>query len=91
MTIDKQWVVYIVECSDKTLYTGITNNLTKRIATHNKGCGAKYTKSRLPVILFWHVNVPDKSSALKLEYKIKQLSKADKINLVNDISYLPIP
>ena len=79
----KQWFVYIVECSDHTLYTGITNNLQKRINTHNKGKGARYTKTRLPIILLWHTIVPDKSSALKLEYKIKQLSRADKLTLVN--------
>ena len=48
-----EWLVYIVECSDKTLYTGITNNLTKRLESHNLGIGAKYTKSRNPVSLVY--------------------------------------
>lgn len=76
------WYVYILLCSkDNTLYTGITNNLEKRIAAHNTGRGAKYTKSRRPVALIKHFEVNSKSEALKLEYKIKQLSKDAKLNL----------
>jgi putative endonuclease len=77
------WYVYIVECNDegKTLYTGITNDLEKRIATHNSGKGAKYTKNRLPVKLLKSFEVADKSEALKLEYKIKQLSREEKLKL----------
>jgi len=47
------WYVYLLECSDSSLYCGITNDLEKRIATHNSGKGAKYTKVRLPVKLYW--------------------------------------
>jgi len=75
------WYVYIVECfTDKSFYTGITNNLEKRIATHNAGKGAKYTKGRLPVKLIKSFEVLDKSAALKMEYKIKQLSRAEKLS-----------
>ncbi len=74
------WYVYLLCCSDNTLYCGITNNLEKRIDTHNKKRGAKYTKSRLPVVLLKSFQVETKSEALKLEYKIKQLSREEKLN-----------
>ena len=70
------WFVYIVECSDKkrSLYTGITNNIDKRIEKHNNGTGAKFTRGRTPVKLIKSFEVVNKSEALKLEYKIKQMS-----------------
>lgn len=80
---EKLWTVYLLKCSDDTLYCGITNNLTKRIETHNKGKGAKYTKCRLPVVLIKFFDVKNKSEALKLEYKIKQLSRKDKLKYEN--------
>ena len=76
--------VYIVECSDKTLYCGYTNNLESRINEHNIGKnGAKYTKTRRPVRLVYSENFESKSSAMKREYKIKQLSKIQKQELIN--------
>jgi putative endonuclease len=81
----KKWYVYIVEClADGTLYTGITTDVDKRILTHNKGKGAKYCKNRLPVILkaFWEVE--NRSQASKEEYRIKQLPRQEKINLINE-------
>ena len=78
------WFVYILKCSDDSLYTGSTNNLQKRIENHNKGIGSKYTRSRLPVVLFKYFEVANKSEALKLEYKIKQLSRKDKLNYENN-------
>lgn len=81
---NKQWCVYIVRCKDDTLYTGCTNNLIKRIADHNSGKGAKYTSHRSPVILAWSQNVDSKSAALKLEYKLKQLKRKDKLVLINN-------
>jgi putative endonuclease len=75
------WVVYILKCSDGSLYTGITNNLDKRIATHNSGKGAKYTQGRRPVTLLKYFEVKTKSEALKLEYCIKQMSRIEKLNL----------
>ena len=77
------WKVYIVKCSDKTFYTGITNNIKSRLETHNLGKGAKYTKSRLPVILVYLEPVDDKSSALRREIEIKKLNRSQKINLIN--------
>lgn len=75
------WYVYIVLCSkDNSLYTGITNNLEHRINQHNIGKGAKYTKSRAPVSLVKSFKVETKSEALKLEYKIKQLSRQEKLD-----------
>lgn len=78
------WFVYILECSDKTLYTGITNNLERRLKHHNEGKGAKYTRGRRPVILLKCFEVESKGEALKLEFKIKQLPKEDKLKY-NDI------
>lgn len=78
----KQWCVYIVKCNDNTFYTGCTNNLSKRIDDHNSGKGAKYTRRRSPVVLMWTQNVSSKSSALKLEFKIKQLKRKQKVQLI---------
>lgn len=75
--------VYILECSDNTLYTGWTNNLEKRVNTHSKGKGAKYTRARLPITLVYYEEYKDKISAQKREYKIKQLSRAEKLKLIN--------
>jgi putative endonuclease len=75
------WYVYIVECSDKTLYTGITKDIDRRIKQHNEGKGAKYTLGRGPVALVKSFECASKSEALKLEYKIKQLPKAEKLKL----------
>jgi len=76
------WVVYILECSDGTLYTGITNNIEKRIKTHNSGKGAKYTKTRLPVKLRYLINKETKSEASKEEYRIKKLTRKEKLKLI---------
>jgi putative endonuclease len=76
------WVCYLLCCSDDSLYCGITNNLEKRIAIHNAGEGAKYTRGRLPVRLFYHELFIDKSSALKRELQIKKLSRQAKLNLM---------
>jgi putative endonuclease len=75
------WYVYIVECTDGTLYTGITTDVNKRIETHNKGKGAKYTKTRLPVVLRATFDGFDKSTAAKEEYRIKQLTRKEKLDL----------
>jgi len=76
------WCVYIILCwKDRSLYTGITNNLEKRILAHNSNKGAKYTKGRGPVSLLWNFQCLNKSMASKLEYRIKQLSHKDKIKL----------
>lgn len=77
------WYVYILECSDGSLYTGITTDVNKRILTHNKGKGAKYTKTRLPVVLMVSFEAEDRSTASKEEYRIKRLTRAQKIELIN--------
>jgi len=75
------WYVYLLKCYDGTIYTGATNDVQKRLIAHNKGRGAKYTKTRLPVILLKSFSCENKSEALKLEYKIKQMSRAEKLKL----------
>jgi putative endonuclease len=80
--MNKDWKVYLVECSDGTLYCGITNDLKKRIEDHNSGKGAKYTRGRGPVKLKAWVTTWNKSAALKLEYKVKQVRKDKKIDVL---------
>ena len=72
------WYVYILRCSDNTLYTGATTNPNKRLETHNKGKGAKYTKYRTPCKRVYLEGGYSKSDALKREYAIKQLTKKQK-------------
>ena len=74
--------VYIVRCSDQTLYTGWTNHLEKRIEAHNAGKGAKYTKARRTVELVYFETFDNKGDALKREYQIKQLNKSEKEKLI---------
>ena len=77
------WYVYIVRCADNSLYTGITKNIEKRIKKHNSGKGAKYTKTRLPVVLCCFWSVENRSIATKIEIKIKRLQKKVKETLIN--------
>ena len=74
--------VYIVRCSDQTLYTGWTNHLEKRIEAHNAGKGAKYTKARRPEELVYFETFDNKGDALKREYQIKQLKRSEKEKLI---------
>ena len=76
------WVVYVLQCSDNTLYTGITNNLEARIVKHNNGTGAKYTRGRGPVELLRSWTFESKSEAAKEEYRIKKLRKTQKLLLI---------
>jgi putative endonuclease len=79
------WHVYMVRCSDGTLYTGITNDLKKRIEAHNSGKeGARYTRSRRPVKLVYSEQVESKSAAAKLEYQLKKLPRLKKIRLIKN-------
>ena len=75
--------VYILKCSDGSLYTGYTNDLEKRLKAHNKGIASKYTSSRLPVEMVFSEECKDKYDALKKEYFIKTLSRGIKIKLIN--------
>jgi len=76
----QEWVVYLILCSDKSVYCGITNNLKKRLAAHNSGRGAKYTRSRRPVRLLSVSPKLTQSDALKLEYCVKQVPAGEKQN-----------
>ena len=77
--MDKRlWVVYLIRCSDESLYCGITNNLKSRLAAHNSGRGAKYTRSRRPVELDGVSSKMTKSDALQLEYRVKQVPVSKK-------------
>ena len=80
--MEKQWVVYILECGDGTLYTGITDDFDKRLKAHREGKGAKYTRGRGPLKLRWLERCEDHSGALKREYAIKQLPKQKKLLLI---------
>lgn len=77
-----QWVVYIVRCSDDSLYTGSTNNLKNRLIKHNSGKGAKYTKTRFPVELVFCKKYDSKSEALINEAKIKKLTRKEKLEYI---------
>ena len=73
---------YILECKDGTLYTGWTNDIEKRLAAHNAGRGAKYTKSRRPVELVYLEMFDTKEEAMRREYEIKRLNRQEKMKLV---------
>lgn len=74
--------VYILECGDGSLYTGWTNNIEKRLKAHNNGTASKYTRARLPVVLKYFEEQPDRSSAMKREYEIKRMSRSQKQQLI---------
>lgn len=76
------YYVYLLRCSDNTIYTGCTNNLERRVQTHNAGKGAKYTRSRRPVELVYQEIQPDRSAALRREAEVKRLSRKDKLALI---------
>lgn len=76
------YLVYILRCVDGTLYTGITTDLTRRVAEHNSGKGAKYTRARLPVAPVYWETAPDKSAALRRELDIKALTRPEKLALI---------
>ena len=76
--------VYILRCSDRTLYTGYTNRLEERVNAHNAGKGAKYTRGRGPVVLVYYESYDYKSEALKREYAFKKFSREKKVNLINN-------
>lgn len=76
------WYVYILRCCDGTLYTGSTNNVPRRLSQHQKGRGAKYTRSRLPLTLVYQEPQPDRSAALRREAAIKRLSRQKKLAII---------
>ena len=80
--MQEQYYVYILKCGDDTLYTGITNEIGRRVCAHNDGKGAKYTKGRLPVTLVYSEALDTKSAALKREIVIKKLTRKKKMTLI---------
>jgi len=76
------WSIYIVQCADTSLYTGITTDIERRIAQHNAAKGARYTRAKMPVTLVYQEEAKDRSEASKREYAIKQLSRTQKLALV---------
>lgn len=84
MDSKKKYYTYIVRCSDGTLYTGYTTDIENRIKVHNQKKGAKYTKTRTPVTLYYYEEFFDKSSAMKKEYAIKQYNKIKKLKYVEE-------
>jgi putative endonuclease len=79
-----KWVLYMVQCADDSIYTGITNNLQARLQAHNAGKGAKYTKGRTPVVLKAVFEYADRSEASKAEYAFKKLTREGKMKIISD-------
>ena len=78
-----KWVVYMLRCKDNSIYTGITNDLKKRIETHISGNGSKYLRGKLPLKLVYRESFQDRSTASKREIEIKKLNKKEKELLIN--------
>lgn len=85
MRADTKAFVYMLRCADGTLYTGWTNDLTRRVQAHQSGKGAKYTRSRRPITLVYWEQIPDKRTALRREAAVKQLPRAEKLRLVANV------
>lgn len=86
MNEEEDYYVYMVRCSDGSLYTGSTNNLPARVEKHNRGEGARYTRGRRPVTLVYSESAASKSDALKREIQIKKMTRADKLSLIKEQS-----
>lgn len=82
----KPWHVYLVRCSDGSIYTGISDNVEARVEKHNAGRGAKYTAQRRPVSLMYSEKLKDQGSAMKREAQIKKWGKQAKENLASGVS-----
>jgi putative endonuclease len=80
------WSVYVLRCGDGTLYTGATNDVAKRLATHRRGKGAAYTRSRLPVELVYLETLGSRGEALRREAAIKRLPRKKKLELLDEQS-----
>ncbi len=76
------WSIYLLKCSDGSIYAGISNNVDKRIIKHNTGKGSRYVAARLPAKLLFQKEIGTKSEAAKEEYRVKQLSRAEKLNYI---------
>ena len=80
--MEKEWTVYILQCGDGSLYTGITDDLDRRLKAHESGRGAKYTRGRGPLKLCYRETVPDKGEALRREAGLKRLRRREKLDLI---------
>ena len=78
----RPWTVYMLRCADDTIYTGIARDAEARIAAHNAGRGAKYTRARRPVAMIYSEAAEDRSAASRREYAIKRLSRKGKLALI---------
>ena len=76
-----KWYVYILKCSDRTLYTGVTNDIERRVNKHNQGTASKYTRGRRPVTLVYKEEYKEKNKAYKREYQLKKLTRKQKQSL----------
>lgn len=82
LTTPSQWFLYIIQTEEQTLYTGITTNVERRLALHQTGKGAKYVKGRGTLTVMYQIEVESRSQALKLEYRIKQLTRTKKWQII---------
>src|SRR5690242_904768 len=81
-TKEQGWIVYMLRCGDRSLYTGITNDLSRRLTRHRAGTASAYTRARRPVRLVYEERQPDRSAALRREAALRRLSRAEKLALV---------
>lgn len=83
--MSREWLVYLLRCRDGSLYTGITNDLVRRLASHRAGKGSAYVRARLPVRVVYRESHPDRPAALRREAAIKRLTRAEKLALVRGV------
>lgn len=87
---DRPWYVYLLSCRDGSLYCGMTRDLDRRLSQHNRGrAGAKYTRARRPVSLVYAREFPDRASAARFEYQLKQLDRTQKLKLLAESPAAP--
>ncbi len=84
--MDKSWILYILRCKDCTLYTGITDDLERRLKAHREGKGAKYTRGRAPLTLCYTENCEGHSQALRRELAVKKLRRTEKEQLIQSFA-----
>ena len=85
MSPKKKWFFYVLSCSDRTLYTGVTTDVKRRVMEHNQKKGAKYTRGRTPVTLLYFREMKDRSTAQKLESAFKKLSRNRKFKRLTEL------
>lgn len=83
--MEQNWYLYILLCKDGSLYTGITNDVEKRLKAHREGRGAKYTRGRGPLTLVYQETCENRSHALRREAEVKRLKKSEKLHLINTV------